>query len=118
MSSRPDLSGIGGCMSFTAVFCKRIEVSVLKYLHFSYFFLSVSSAFIFAGFSILVEGRSFWLPELHHCVLHQKRGDSSRGGAAQDLPAGGASERKQTNQQQQQQSDTKQPCRTEKERAG
>ncbi len=64
---------------------------------------------------MLVERRSFWMSGLHHRLLHQKRGDGSCGGAAEDLPAGGAGERKQTSQQQ---SDTKQPCRAKKERAG
>lgn len=98
-------SGIMGCKIYSSFLqmCSCVYVSVLKHLQLFYFSPLCLSSFL--GFSVLVERRSFWLSGLHHCLLHQKRGDRSCGGAAQDLPAGGAGQGKQTNQQQQ--SDTK-----------
>lgn len=70
---------------------------------------------MFVGIGIAVERRAFWLPGLHHRVLHQKRGNCSCGSTSQDLSAGRAGDREQANQQQ---SGTKEPSGTEEERLG
>lgn len=76
---------------------------------------ALPSGFTSAGVGVAAERRALRLSGLHHRVLHQKRGNGPRGGAAQDLPAGRVGDGEQAAQQQ---AGAKQPSGTEEERLG
>lgn len=77
--------------------------------------LCAAAGLTFAGVGVAAERRTLRLPGLHHRVLHQERGDGSRGGPSQDLPAGRVGEREQADQQQ---PGTRQPSGAEEKRLG
>lgn len=77
--------------------------------------VGVSPGLVPAGVGVAAERPTVRLPGLGHRVLHQERGNGSRGGPVTDLPAGRVGEREQANQKQ---SGPKQPSGTEEKRVG
>lgn len=75
----------------------------------------VSSRLVVVGVGVAAERPTLRLPGLCHRVLHQKRGNGSCRGPAQDLPAGRVGEREQAHQKR---SGPKQPSGTEEKRVG